>query len=266
MLKNHPQKELLNVLSATTATWDAGSDTLTIEGLGSFDATTAVKAIKAENSPAVAQVTEVTVTIPDACECPYEYWLKVSGIFNGAFDVTGTFRKEVIYNYINASGATPTPTEVADSLVDQINKDPNAIVTATNAGGVITLTEKYPAPPVGSYGEAIGHYTSGFNAYVSSGSVNTTTDHVEEKVGLNEVRKQFPVKMGDYAGVPNIPVAGATYAKYAFSTTDAEVVDIDQPNVNHKYLKEVVLYVNTDASNYGAFETALDAFITATGL
>src|SRR5687768_7185776 len=117
MLRRQPERILLNSLTATTILTTAGG--VKVEGFGTILAAEVINCYKQCTSAGTAQETTVTVVIPDACECPYEWGMTIRGLVNNAdYSTNSTFGSQNYYGYSDPAGATPTAAATATALIE----------------------------------------------------------------------------------------------------------------------------------------------------
>jgi len=244
MLTSPEKKILLNALSTTTLQIVTGVS-VTIEGYAPFDPTDVLACDKQCTTVCVPQVTDVTIVVPDSCECPWTFELKVEYLPKlNSYRVQETFYDPNIYTYTDPNGAVPVNTDIAADIVDQINNDPYAQVTATDqTGGVIRLTEKDCDSDDG---------TAGFNLYVNSGTIGAITAHVSGILSYAEMFKLFPIRPGTFGSMQTLP-ASATYCAYYFEIQEIGMKrDISMADVPVHNRREVMFYVDNTLANFAA--------------
>jgi hypothetical protein len=239
---------LFNSLTADTVQALAGNTGVFIEGYGNILAADVVDCFKACYAAGVKQVTNVAVSIPTSCECPYVWELTTlcqpSQEDGTNYEIANTFPVRRLYQYEDPSGANPTATATADAIAAMINSDANACVTAeSNAtnilvpAGTIKLTAKYAGKP--------------FQAFTPSGTVTLVTANTTTVMSDTWMAKQFPLQMGSFGSQPTVSIPGVAYCLFSFVIkTDAQ--DISAANHYNDYYTEVQFFVNSSASNYAA--------------
>lgn len=232
---------LLNSLTADTVQVISGG--VFIEGYGNILASQVVDCFKACYSAGVKEVTNVVVTIPTSCECPYVWELTTlcqpSQEDGTNYEINNTFPVRRLYQYEDPAGGTPTASATAAAIAAMINSDANACVTAdgTTTPGTIVLTAKYAGKP--------------FQAFTPSGTVTLVTPNTTTQMSDTWMAKQFPLQMGSFGSQPTVAIPGVAYCLFSF-TINTSTQDISAANHYNDYLTEVQFFVNSSLSNYAA--------------
>lgn len=264
MLLRQPEKILIDNITAATVVPISGG--VTIAGYGNILSAEILNAYCQCPSDCVAEVVVVCITIPDSCECPYEWPLTIkTRPCVLSYEVQNTLPASKYYGYSNPSGAIPTANETATAIAANINADPNSPVTATvgtfaapptfvpnTAGTCIRLTEKDCS------------LTCGFDAYTPAGTVTIITEHENGVLTSTQLAKLFPIQWGFVGARPSIGYCG-TYCVYHFKLRKScDVQDISQANSFNCYEQEVYFYVNnSDAVAYLLWKTEMQAAFTS---
>lgn len=257
MLRRQPERILIDSLETKTVIAVTGG--VDIMNYGTILSDDVVNAYCECPSDCVAQETEVTVIIPDSCECPYEWGLTIVGKpCLGTYEVQTTFGKKSFYGYQDPSGATPTAAATATAIIANINADPFAIVTAASGGaGVIVLTEKDCS------------VTCGFSAYTESGTIVENTAHSDAVLDAEEMSRLFPTQWGSIGNMGSKSKCG-TYCVWHFvlRSTTPDIQDIDMSSTYSTYEREVYFYVNnSNSADYIThWHTEMSAAFTAQSL
>jgi len=266
MLLRPAEKILINSFSANSVVPISGG--VTVEGYGDILATEIIEAYCICPSDCVAQVSVVCITIPDSCECPYEWPLTIRTLpCLNDYTVQQTFGSKKYYGYQNPSGATPTANETALAVAASINNDPTSLVTAvvgswasptftpSGAGTCIQLTEKDCQK------------TCGFEVYTDAGVITLAIPHENAVLSSIDLAKLFPIQWGVFGSRPNLPNCG-DYCKYHFKLRKScSVQDISQANAFDCYEQEVDFYVNNTSGDYVTYwytemQSAFTAYLT----
>lgn len=253
MLLRQPERIVINSLSASSVVAITGG--VTIEGYGDILLADILNAYCQCPSACVKQVVTVTITVPTTCECPYEFPLTIKSLpCLFSYETQQTFGSTKYYGYQDPGGATLTATQYATAVAALINADPNATVTATSAGAVITITEKNCES------------TCGFQAFSTDAVIVTTVAHIDAVLSANDLAKLFPIQWGHPGSRPNLTFCG-TYCVYHFVLRKAcDVQDISQANAFNCYEQEVYFYVNNTLATFQAdwnatLQTAFTAYL-----
>ncbi len=256
MLRRIKEKILINSV-ATAPTGTNGTTARVIShpyGVITIPKEAVVKSsIKMCGTACTAQVATLTLqsTLPDTCECPYEFGVWIETIPHNSYKVLETFKTKQYYA-IQISEANQAVATYGAAMTAAINADPFATVTAAYSGGVITLTEKSCAT------------TNGFTAYTDPavGAYAVTTPHVEERLQNTQMRMLFPLKQGDFGGNPYLPLADTLYCRFDLVVSQP-IQDVDGPSHYNSLYAEYELYVNATAG--AAYTAWLAAYDTAFG-
>jgi hypothetical protein len=243
MLKQEPKHVIIPTLTATTVNITAG--VIRIEGYGTFTAEQVISCYNECPAACTPQVQTVTVVVPESCECPYSWALRSVRIAcTSKYDVQTTFNAERVYEYVSQDGSTPTATQVKDAIVLQVNNDPYRFVNAASTGGTtFTLTERDCDSLLGSCGIA---------NYVTSGTVVTSTPHVNPVLPAWKMMQRFPIQWGMVGGNPNLGRCSGHCVFYFHIRGVDDIQDIDMSSTWSSYDREVYFYVNPDDPNYDA--------------
>src|SRR3972149_4094144 len=242
MLRRQPERILINSLSANTVIGDASG--VLNEGYGEILLADVINSYCDCPSPCVAQITTVLITIPDSCECPYEWPLTIRCKPRlQSYEVQQTFGSTKYYGYSDPAGGVPTADTAGPAIAAAINADPTACVTATYDAGTdtLTLTEKDCSQ------------TAGFDAFTESGTVTLDTAHVEEVLSADYMHKLFPIKVGVFGSNPNLPSCGDYCVWHFVIRKSCDAQDISAANHYNCYEQEVYFYVNKNDANYEAY-------------
>jgi hypothetical protein len=240
MLRVPPQHIVIDDITATTV--DVVDGAIRIEGYGEFLPEQVLECYNACPVDCTENVRTVTVTVPESCICPYEWYLKVRSIACTAkYDIQTTFDNSKVYQYTSPDGATPTATVIKDAIVAQVNRDPFRTVNAASTGATtFTLTER-------DCDSAIG--TCGFEAYVTSGTVANTTPHVDAIFPAYRLKQTLPIQWGMQGADPALARCGS-YCVFYFHIRGGDIQDIDMNRTYGEYDREVYFYVNPDDADY----------------
>lgn len=249
MLRRIPEKIILDDLSSPTLITVGPNGEICIEGYGCIPPGNVTNCYLQCPQNCVPQVTQVTVVIPQSCECPYEWCVTITGKpCLWSYEVQQTFGSRKVYCFQDPSGGTPTAAQVAAGIAANINADPFAVVTATAVGAVITLTEKDC------------NSTCGFEAFTDSGAVVSVTPHQDGILTSIQLAKLFPIQWGHAGARPSLAYCGP-YCAFCFTIKEnCAVQDIDQANAYNCYEREVCFYINQNAAN---FQTVIDTLLAA---
>ncbi len=208
-------------------------------------------------------VIQITPVVPSApCVCPWEYRLVVVRkpcILTYRTHETYPVRRE--YTYVNENGS-PTVNEIITSLLEQINGDPNADVTAAGVGGVgtytrIDITEKDCDSDYGS---------CGIEAYANTGTVVVSTAHVAPVLSDAMVNRILPILPGSEFGNPVRPTCG-DYCLYRFRVKP--ITEVKDPHLINAYTQrwmDLEILVNRDAATFeDDWDTPLVTELTCLG-
>ncbi len=242
MLRRIADKLLINgdyadVLLSDDSAAPVGTKTVDIKGYGIIgDGPTLISANKTCSAAAVEAEAEITVIIPESCECPYEWCLTVVCLPNlQLYETYNTFPSSKVDCYEDPAGGTPTDTDTAAAIAAAINADPFACVTATVVGAVITLTSK--------------EESNGFQVYSPSATIPPFAAKVPTVLGTNDMARIFPIETGTFGSIPDLPIRGANYCKWNVVIRGREdVQDVDGANHWNAYEKEVDIYIHDDGS------------------
>lgn len=250
-LNSLPTRRIITNLTADTLTVYAG--VISIEGLPNFEVADVERCWRTCPAVCVPQETSVEVVIPTApCDCPYQWQIEIKGKpCLGMYRVSETFPTSELYGYNSPDGTTPTDTAVATAIADQINSNPNSIVTAVATGDDIVLTEKDCDSDHGS---------CGFSVHVLSGVITEVTPHTDAILKPADLRRVFPIGHGDFGTTP-IPVNCGTYCKYYLYVMAPD--RIRDAHIDHAWNDrdiEIEIWVDSAASNFAAdWDTPLAA-------
>lgn len=252
MLLRQPERILVDNLSASTVTAVSGG--VNVAGYGTILSAEILDAYCQCPSDCVAQVTVVCITIPESCECPYEWPLTIkSRPCTTSYEVQNTLPQSKYYGYQNPSGATPTANETATAIAANINADPNAIVSATVGTFIANVFTPASNGTCIRLTELDCDLTCGFDAYSEAGTITTTTEHENGILTSTVMAKLFPIQWGHVGARPSIAYCG-TYCVFHFRLRKAcDVQDISQANAFNCYEQEVYFYVQS--SNAADFAT-----------
>lgn len=266
MLLRQPTKILIDSLSASTVVPITGG--VTVEGYGDILLADILNAYCQCPSACVKQQTVVCVSIPDSCECPYEWPLLIKSLpCLTSYEVQQTFGSSKYYGYQNPSGATPTANETATAVTSNINADPNATVTATVGTFVAGVFTPNTAGTCILLEEKNCQLTCGFQAFTDAGTVTTITAHVDAVLSNQDIAKLFPIQWGFVGSRPSLGFCGE-YCVYHFKIRKScDVQDISQANAFNCYEEEVYFYVkNTDPAYttywYTEMQAAFPTYLT----
>ena len=230
----------------TTTTVNVTGDVIRIEGYGEFTAEQVLQCYNQCPTACTKAVKTVTVTIPESCECPYEWAVTISGkACPSKYDVQSTFNQTHVYNYVSPDGSTPTATTVKDAIVAAINAHAFGPATAASTGAAtFTITEKDCDSLLG---------TCGIDVSVTSGSVANTTPHSDAILPAWKMKQQFPIKWGAVGSDPKLARCGDHCVFYFNIRKTGNIQDIDMGNTYSDYDQEVYFYVDPADANYDAY-------------
>lgn len=244
MLTSPEKRILLNELSATTLQIVTGVS-ITIEGYAPFNPLDVVSCDQQCSATCTAQVDTITVVVPDSCECPWTWEMKIEYLPRlTSYRTQETFYDSKIYTYTDPNGAVPVNTDIVTAIVNDINNDPYSQVTAADSGGgVFTITENDCDTDDG---------TRGFNTYVNSGTIANTQAHIAGVLSYAEMFKLFPIKPGSFGSMQTLP-NNSTYCAYYFEINEqGQKRDIDMADVPVHNRREVIFYVDNTLATYAA--------------
>jgi hypothetical protein len=207
---------------------------------------------------AVPQVTSVKVQIPDTCECNDVWGLQIQQIRDGKLAVEDYFQVNRLrdYEYWDQFGEDLVAADVAAFIVNQINTDPLAYVTAAIDGGdpeTIIITSK--------------DANTGFKVFwrpLSKGIITELVPQTSQRWTDDDVFQQFPIKPADFGERPNLANCGE-YCLIYINLVDCcgdglmGVNPVGLANVQ----RDLELWVNKTAPGYDAFIAALNAAVPA---
>ena len=253
MLRRQVTKMLFNSLTTDTVQVITGG--VFIEGYGNILAAQVVDCFKACTAAGTKEISNVVVTIPTSCECPYVWEMTTlcqpSQEDGTNYEIDNTFPVRRLYQYEDPAGGTPTAAATAEAIAAMINADPNACVTAdgTSTAGTIELTAKTAGKP--------------FQAFTPSGTVTIPTPNVTAVMSSNWMAKQFPLQMGSFGSQPTVVIPNTAYCLFSF-TINTSAQDISAANHYNDYLTEVQFFVNFTDPNYAAYwRTTMDTAFPA---
>lgn len=262
MLLRQPERILIDTPTASTVVPVSGG--VTIEGYGTILSAEILNAYCQCPSDCVEEVVVVCVTIPDSCECPYEWPLTIkSRACVRSYEIGNTLPQSKYYGYQNPSGATPTANETALAITANINADPNAIVTAVTGTFIANVFTPSAAGTCIQLTEKNCELTCGFDAYSEAGTITIVTEHENGILTSSQIAKLFPIQWGHVGARPNIGYCG-NYCVYHFVLRkNCDVQDISQANAFNCYEQEVYFYVNnTDPTAFAFWNTEMQAAFT----
>jgi hypothetical protein len=253
MLRRKKELVLINSLD-TKSIVVVGTGEVYIKGYGTILKDDIVQCNYCCTADCTAQITSVTASIPEVCECPYDWTLTVQakqGDMNSIFG--GPVTKVAVYSGSNNDGSTPTAQQAAYNCAVAINADPYAIVSAESSNnsmtyadfsdGVVVLTEKNCLA------------THGFDVFIDKGTISVDTAHDGGFLGTEDMAKLFPINWGMQGSLADLPIRGANYCAWTFhlrsASPDTQNIDMDRSYVH--YDREVTFYVNSDDTNYAAY-------------
>lgn len=245
MLRRVKEQVLINSLASDTVVVTEADNEVYVKGYGVINIADIHHCAYCCTDSCTEQETEITVSIPDSCECPYEWTLTVQakqGDTNSVFG--GPIQKIELYSSLNADGtAAADATEAATNIAAAINGNPYSIVTATSALAVLTITEKDCSK------------TKGFDTFISKGTVTVNQPHVDAILDAEAMAKTFPVNWGHQGSMHDYPIRGAEYCAWTFhlrsASPDQQNIDMDRSYLHSD--REVTFYVNSSDANYAAY-------------
>lgn len=255
MLLRPAEKILIDNLSATTVVANASGTGIVVNGYGEILLSEVIDFYCQCPSDCIAQQTVVCITIPDSCECPYEWPLLIKTLpCLTSYEVQQTFGSSKYYGYQTPSGATPTANETALAVAANITADPSATVSAvagTYVAGVFTPSASGTCILLT---ELNCEATCGFQAFSDSATITTIVAHVDAVLSSTQIAKIFPIQWGFVGIRPSLGMCG-THCVYHFRLRKAcSVQDISQANAFNCYEQEVYFYVNsTVIASYNTF-------------
>lgn len=260
-IQTRPKPLLINSLTPDTVVIDNGI--VTIQGLPPFSVESVVpgRCERICPEPCTPQVVDITVTVPSAtCECPWAWEL---GIRRGqclyTYNSDQVITPEIIYDYRDPAGATPTVNAIVDNVVAHINGNPDSVVSAAPIGAEgsrtgIRLTEKNCQE-----GE---RRSCGYSVRFTSGSVAVVTAHAGPVLSAEELGREWPILPGHFLNKPQLAYCGE-YCKYVFRIDPiSRVNDPHLANAHTDRYLDVEIFVRRDLPN---FLTDWDGVLTGEG-
>lgn len=199
----------------------------------------------------VPNVQTVTVTVPESCECPYEWHLTITpNQCPGKYEVQSTFVIPQVYTFNALDGAAPLPAAVATEIARQINAHEFAKVRATANGANIVITEKDCQSLLG---------TCGFKLAPSSGTVVNTTPGTPAIMPAYQMMQAFPIQWGAVGGNPKLARCAGHCVLYLHIRGNSDIQDIDMNRTYGDFDREVFIYF--PATVRAVLETELGTLI-----
>ena len=247
-LRRDAERLIVNALDANVVKVVGG--VIFIQGFGSFIPANVADCFKSCPSDATLKVVTHEVTIPDSCECPAAYQLNI--ICNPdltEYETNTTFENNRLYEYENPTGGALVALATATGLVEQINNDPYACVTASNVGGTsttITITST--------------NTRSDFDVFSPFGTTIVVTPFVRVKLSAYDLKKAFPIKPGQFGADPDLARCG-DYCVYHLTIRDccptdnppSDAYDIDTDRQYFAHEREVYFYVDNTLTGFAAY-------------
>lgn len=252
--------------SLDTNSIDTQGGVITIPGLPSFSAGEINNKFcsRACATPCVPQEVTITPTVPaSTCECPYLWELKIIKLpCTRTYRTQESFQKTEFYNYTDESGAALTVNDIVESIVNQINDNPDSVVTAVPTGSqgsytAFTITEK----------DCDSSFAScGFNAFISSGQFSAPTAHERAILNADEIAREFPITHMAFMNRPELAYCGE-YCKYQFRIIKIhEELEPHLANTLEDVYIDVEIFVNKSLPNfYTDWDTPIATAITCLG-
>ena len=246
MLLRPASKILVDNLSATSVVANSAGTGIIIENYGEILLSEVIDSYCQCPSACTSQRTVVCITIPDSCECPYEWPLLIRTLpCVTSYEVQQTFGSSKYYGYQTPSGAAPTANQTAIAVAANINADPTATVSA--------IVGNYVAPnfiPAASgtcllLTEINCELTCGFQAFSDAATLTTGTAHVDAVLSTTHIAKIFPIQWGFVGSRPSLGMCGTHCVYHLRLRKSCDVQDISQANAFNCYEQEVYFYVNS---------------------
>lgn len=205
-------------------------------------------------TPCTKQVVLVVFQNPGACDdCGFIHELTVRKLqcgFDRSEDVLGGS-----YTYQMGNAHAPISAAQFDlSLLNQVNSDPNAIVTAafnggTNNGTGVILTEKNCDDDVlGTCGLVVS----------GDATITVSTPHVEGILPIYVAQRLFSIKPGDFGTNPQTALCASAYCRYYFRIDPvATIADPHVANATISKYREIAIWINANDAGAIAADTAL---------
>jgi len=252
MLRRFADKILINDPSAAANIINDGSGdadpNVDITGYGEIFNSFIIQCDKTCTTASTPEEVTVDITIPDSCECPYEWCLTIVCLPNlQLYEVQNTFPSSKVYCYEDPAGGTPTAAETVDAIAASINADPFRCVDAVSDGvSLLTLT-------------SLAGATTGFEAFAATGGVTVTQPFIPAVLSYDQMSRIFPIQTAAFGSQPTLPIDGATYCAWHVTVRNQEQVqDVDGANHWNQYEKEVTFYLRDNGAGFTAVETIFD--------
>lgn len=253
-IRTGPKRLIFNTLAADSIS--ISGDIVSIKGLPDFDRTLieAGSCYRSCATPCVPQRIRITPTVPSStCACPYLWEIVIRKLpCIGTYRLQETFVSGQTYNYVDPNQGTPTVTAIVQSIVRQINSNPDSVVTAIQVGAdgsatAFDLVEK----------DCDGETAScGFSAYPQSGTITTSggsnAAHVAPILSASEMAREFAILPGQQGTSPDLAFCGEYCVFVARIFPITEVHDPHLMNAKVDRYLDVQIFVNTLAANFDA--------------
>lgn len=239
-----PTKILVDTLSTTSITFPGGNDVVINIGGQIIKFNPVTDKIDCIGEQCYAAGSKGTATIDindlftDTCDCVQCFEIKTVQLGGTNFKIANAFAKVRPYRACTPKGVAVVINDIANALVNQINADRYAIVTAAQSSGVITLTAKENGVHTFTVASTAGTWT------ISAGTAPVLTSD-----DMFRLFPPAPLNVGTRG--PKMAGDVTTYCQYYIKTRIANSFDPIEGG-GEDSINEYYFYVNSALATYDA--------------